>query len=415
MAPAAPPLTPDFAANPYPYYASLREAGPVQFHETLLRGCYVLNRHEDMVAVLKNPHLFSSKLMAAGTTMPKELGEDALRYFLEPKSLLASEPPLHTQLRTLVSRAFTPRRVAELEPHIREISRELLEAMLAKEEFDLIADLAMPLPVIVIAEMLGVEPERRLDFKRWSDDVLLASAMQGTGKDLPRLRQSILDLHAYLESAIEQRRHTPRNDLISALVEASQSAEDGFLTPLDLMAFTRLLLIAGNETTTNLIGNGMLGLLRNPSEWERLAANPSLMPNAVEEMLRYDSPAQALIRLVTDDTEIAGHPIPRGARVLLLLGASNRDPRRFPEPDRLDVTREVQSHLSFGHGIHFCLGAPLARIEAKVVFEELFRRVRRVAFAPGQESNIPWSAAFLIRGPKSLRLTAERHQPAQAA
>ncbi|MFY0522620.1 cytochrome P450 [Archangium gephyra] len=414
MKPLAPQLTPQVTLDPYPFYASLREAGPVPFVESLMRGCYVLTRHEDITSVLKNPALFSSKLMAPGAMMPKELGEDVLRYFQAENNLLTSAPPLHTRLRTLVSRAFSPRRVAGLEPRIRELSGELIDAMLAREEFDLIPELAAPLPVIVIAEMLGVEPERRLDFKRWSDDVLRATAMQGTHEELMRLRESILAFHAYLEAAVERRRREPRQDLISALIEASE-AEGGFLSTLDIIAFTRLLLVAGNETTTNLIGNGLVALLRNPSEWERLAADPSLMPNAVEEMLRYDSPAQALIRVVLEDTEIAGQPVPKGSRVLLLLGASNREPRRFPEPDRFDVTREAQGHVSFGHGIHFCLGAPLARLEAKVVFEELFRRVRRVSFAPGQEETIPWNQAFLIRGLKSLRLKAERHQPAQAA
>ena len=414
MQPLAPTLTPEVTLDPYPFYASLREAGPVRFVESLMRGCYVLTRHEDITSVLKNPALLSSKLMAPGAMMPRELGEDVLRHFQSENNLLTSAPPLHTRLRTLVSRAFTPRRVAELEPRIRELSSALLDAMLAQEEFELIRDFAAPLPVIVIAEMLGVEPERRLDFKRWSDDVLLAITLPGKIGEVARVRESLLEFHAYLEAAVERRRREPRNDLISALIEASE-AEGGFLSTLDIMAFTRLLLVAGNETTTNLLGNGMVALLRTPSEWERLAADPSLMPNAVEEMLRYDSPAQALIRVVLEDTELAGHPVPKGSRVLLLLGASNRDPRRFPEPDRFDVTREAQGHVSFGHGIHFCLGAPLARLEAKVAFEEIFRRVRRVSFAPGQEATIPWNQAFLIRGPKSLQLRAERHQPAQAA
>jgi cytochrome P450 len=415
MSSLAPQFTPEVTLDPYPFFASLREAGPIQFIPSLMRGCYVLTHHEDIHTVLKNPALFSSKLMGPGAMMPKELGEDVLRHFMSENNLLTSAPPLHTRLRNLVSRAFTMRRVAELEPRIRELSREMIEAMLAREEFELIRELAAPLPVVVIAEMLGVEPGRRLDFKRWSDDVLLAISLPGTLGELSRLRDSLLEFHTYLEAVVEQRRREPRNDLISALIEASE-AEGGFLSTLDIMAFTRLLLVAGNETTTNLIGNGMVALLRHPSEWERLVANPSLIPNAVEEMLRYDSPAQALVRVVMEDTELAGQAIPKGSRVLMLLAAANRDPRRFPEPDRFDVTREAaQSHVSFGHGIHFCLGAPLARLEAKVVFEELVRRVRRVSFAPGQEGTIPWNQAFLIRGPKSLRMRAERHQPARAA
>ncbi|KFA88079.1 cytochrome P450 [Archangium violaceum] len=414
MSSLAPQLTPEVTLDPYPFYASLREAGPIPFVPSLMRGCYVLTRHEDIASVLKNPVLFSSKLMAPSAMMPREIGEDVLRFFQVENNLLTSIPPLHTRLRGLVGRAFTPRRVAELEPRIREICGELLDTMLAREEFELVAELAAPLPVIVIAEMLGVEPERRLDFKRWSDDLLRTTAMMGASQELDRLRDSLLAFHAYLEAVVERRRREPRQDLISALLEASES-EGGFLSTLDIMAFTRLLLVAGNETTTNLIGNGMVALLRHPSEWERLAADPSLLPNAIEEMLRYDSPAQALVRLVMEDTELAGQALPKGSRVLLLLGAANRDPHRFPEPDRFDITREAQGHSSFGHGIHFCLGAPLARIEAKVVFEELFRRVRRVSFAPGQEGTIPWNQAFLIRGPKSLRMKAEPYPAARTA
>ncbi|WNG57790.1 cytochrome P450 [Archangium gephyra] len=409
-----PSLTPDITRDPYPFYASLREAGPIQFVPSLMRGCYVLTHQEEILSVLKNPILFSSKLMAPGAMMPKEIGEDVIRLFQVENNLLTSSPPLHTRLRNLVGRAFTARRVADLEPRMRELSGQLLDAVLAREEFDLISEVAAPLPVIVIAEMLGVEPERRLDFKRWSDDVLRATAMTGASEELSRLRQSILELHAYLEAAIERRRHEPRNDLISALIEASED-EGGFLSTLDIMAFTRLLLITGNETSTNLIGNGMVALLRHPTEWERLAADPSLMPNAIEEMLRYDSPGQALLRLATEDTEISGQAIPKGSRVMLLLAAANRDPRRFPEPDRFDVTREIQAPLFFGYGTHFCLGAPLARLEGKVAFEEIFRRVRRVSFAPGQEDSIPWNQAFLIRGPKSLRLKAEPNPAARTA
>ncbi len=401
--PSLPPMA-ELLANPHPFFAALREAAPVQKVEALM-GSYVVARHEHVGAILKNTAVFSSRGMGFEKVMPPELGEEVLRYFRVDKNLISSDPPQHTRLRTLVSRAFTPRRVAELEPHLRDITRGLLDTMLAQEEFDLMTDLAAPLPVTVIAEMLGIEPEHRRDFKRWSDTIIQAASF--TIRDKSQLGQGIRELQAYLEAAIERRRREPRQDLISALVEASE-AEGGFLSTLELIDFVRLLLIAGNETTTNLIGNGMVALLQHSSEWERLVADPSLLPNAIEEMLRYEGPAQSLLRMTTEDTEIAGHPLPKGAPLMLLLSAANRDPRRFPEPDRFDITRDTQGHLAFGHGVHFCLGAPLARLEAKVAFEELLRRVRRVSFAPGQESHIAWSETFIVRGPLSLRVRAER-------
>ncbi len=410
MTTPASPLTPEVLSNPYPFYATLREAAPVQLVPGLM-GCHVISRHEHIGPLLRNTAVFSSRMMASNRFMPPELGEEVIRYFRAENNLISADPPLHTRLRTLVSRAFTPRRVAGLEPRIREITGELLDALLAREEFDLISDLAAPLPVTVIAEMLGIEPERRLDFKRWSDSVVLALSGMAKGEDLTRMGHDLVELHTYLEATLALRHQEPRDDLISALVEASAS-EGGFLSTLDLMGFVRLLLVAGNETTTNLIGNGLVALLRHPDAWERLAADASLIPNAVEEMLRYDSPAQAVIRVTTEDTEVAGHPIPKGSRVMFLLGAANHDPRKFPEPDRFDISRDTQGHVAFGHGVHFCLGAPLARLEAKVVFEELFRRVRRLAFAPGQEDSIAWGRAFVVRGPKSLRLRAERRQAA---
>jgi cytochrome P450 len=396
-------LTPELLSNPYPFYASLREAAPVQQVKALM-GCHVISRHEHIGPILKNTAVFSSTIMGAGGLFPKELGEEVLRYLRADNNLVASDPPLHTQLRSLVSRAFTPRRVAELEPRIRELASGLLDAMLARDEFDFISDLAMPLPVTVIAELLGVEPERRLDFKRWSDDVMKATAMGLSTLELTGIATSLRELIEYMEAAIARRRREPGGDLISALLQA----DEGLLKPADVITFTRLLLVAGNETTTNLLGSGMVALLRHPSEWERLVADASLIPNAVEEMLRYDSPIQAILRVTTQDTEVAGHPLPQGSRVMLLLGAANRDPHKFPEPDRFDVTRDPHGYMSFGHGVHFCLGAPLARLQVKVVLEELLRRVRRVSFAPGQEDHLDWGGKLILRGPKRLRLRAER-------
>ena len=398
--------SPENLRNPYPFYAALRESAPVHVLAAF-GGTHAITRYDDIAPILKNPTLFSSQRIAPGLHLPKEVGEQARRFFRAQNNLIASDPPQHTRLRTLVGKAFTPRRIAEMEPRIRAITRQLLESMLAHEEFDLMAELAVPLPVIVISEMLGVEPERRQDFKRWSDHVVQTVALSQGKLDPGPILQSLTQLHAYLEETIERRRREPQGDLISALVEAAE----GFLEVEDLISFTRLLLVAGNETTTNLLGNALVSLLRSPSEFSRLQADPTLIPSAIEETLRYEGPVQSLMRMTTQDTQIASHPIPEGTRLFLVLAAANRDPRRFTEPDRFDITRQDQGQLAFGHGVHFCLGAPLARLEAKVALEELLPRVRQLAFAPGQEHDIDWGESFLLRGPRRLRLRAERSPP----
>jgi cytochrome P450 len=397
------PWSPEHLRDPYPFYASLRESAPVLQVEAF-GGAYAITRYDDITAALKNPGIFSSRRVAPVVSLKAESGEKARGYFGNSKNLISADPPEHTRLRALVSRAFTSRRVAELEPWMRSLTRELLDRMLAREEFDLMAELAIPLPVAVISELLGVEPERREDFKRWSDHVVQTMAMSVGPRDPASILAGLQEFHTYLEEAIEQRRREPRGDFISALLEASE----GYLDVPDLISFTRLLLVAGNETTTNFLGNALVALLRHPQELERLLENPSLINSAIEEALRYDGPLQSVVRVTAEDTEVAGHRIPEGARVMLLIAGANRDPRRFVEPDRLDITRDNPSSLSLGHGVHFCLGAPLARLEAKVVLEEFVSRVRHVSFAPGQEQSLDWGNSLQLRGPRALRLKAER-------
>jgi cytochrome P450 len=395
------PLSPAVIENPYPHYAALREAAAVSSLPAL-GGALAVSRYVDVLFVLKNPALFtSSKKKEIMARMSPNLGAEVAR-FQRAQTLVGVDPPVHTQMRGLVSRAFTPQRVAAMEPRIRSITRELISLVLPRGEMCLIEDLATPLPVRVIAELLGVEPERQRDFKRWSDLFLSAFARSQRGGDMVEIETGLRELRLYLEGVIAKRRQAPQDDLISALIQSGE--QEGVLSPDDVVQFANLLLIAGNETTTNLIGNGVHALLSNPGEWQKLLRTPKLIPNAVEEILRYDSPVLGVSRSAVQDIHVGGEVIPAGATVFAFLGAANRDPRRYPDPDRFDVTRDATGHVAFGHGIHFCLGASLARLEATVVFEELCARMPDLSYPRGRPEGVTWGDNMLIRGPKSLQL-----------
>ena len=387
------PFAPEVKENPYPYYAYLRRHAPAYRVEPF--GFWAISRYEDVDYAVRNPQLFSS-----ATLFEVMLGD--LNPVPEAPSLISSDPPVHTRLRKLVNRAFTPRLIAALEPRIREIASQLIAQVATGSEFDLIADLTIPLPVIVIAEMLGVEPDRRDNFKRWSDDLVSAINMASGGiaeEDRSRIRQSIAEFRTYFQHTIEARRREPREDLISGLVRAEE--EQQALTADEILGLTTLLLIAGNETTTNLIGNAVLALLDHPAELAKVRADPALVPNLVEETLRYDTPVQNIFRQTTRDVELAGTAIPAGAPLLLLYGSANRDERKFPDPDRFDVTRDTQGHLGYGYGIHYCLGAPLARLEGKVALEALLFQLPPWS---RKEDRMQRVDSFLVRGVKTLPL-----------
>ena len=414
------PFSEALRANPYPHYAALRRQAPVYRVES--SGNYVVSRYTDVRYVLRHPELFSSSAMqsmmlsgfvpGAGTPGMGFSGADAARLVelmrelpislpevLGSRSLIASDPPAHSPMRSLVNRGFTPRRIAALEPRIRAIARAALDAVENKCEFDLVHDFSIPLPVTVIAEMLGVEPDRHADFKRWSDCIISGITGAAAGLRPEILLQVFKELSEYVTGVIEARRTQPREDLISTLTHA----EDGetALTPVEILMFTLLLLVAGNETTTNLLGNAMLALLAHPAELARVQRDPGLIPGLVEEALRFDSPAQFVFRRATRDVELAGTCIPAGATVMPLIGSANRDDAQFPDADRFDVGRNPQGHLGFGVGIHFCLGASLARLEARVALEALLTRFSALERL---ESDIAYIDSFLVRGPQRLAL-----------
>jgi cytochrome P450 len=416
------PMRPEMRANPYPAYAELRRLAPV--HRIESTGAWAVSRYRDALFVLRRPDLFSSSamktMMMGGVTGNGGLakafaGADPARLgallqqlpipiaeFATSRSLISVDPPVHGPLRSLVNRGFTPRRIAELEPRIREIARESLAAVEEKGEFDLVADLAIPLPVTVIAEMLGVEADRHADFKHWSDCII--SGITGSAGSIrpEALLQAFSELCAYITREIEERRARPREDLITTLTRAE--AGETALSPVEVMGFTLLLLVAGNETTTNLLGNTMLALLEHPDQLARVQRDPGLIPSLVEEMLRFDPPAQFVFRAATRDAELAGTRISAGDTVMALLASANRDEEQFPDGDRFDVARNPQAHLGFGVGIHFCLGASLARLEARVTLEELLARFARFERL---EPAVEYIDSVLVRGPRRLPLRFE--------
>ncbi|WBL37203.1 cytochrome P450 [Tepidiforma flava] len=388
---AAPNINdPAFLENPFPFYELGRAMSPLILPE---RGLAMVFGYDDATAILKDWETWSSRFPP-----PPEVTDPP-----EPM-MLSSDPPRHTRLRSLVSQAFTPRMVEQLEPRIREITRELLAPALEAGECDLVAALAYPLPVIVIAEILGIPPEDRAKFKEWSDEAVasLGTALGGSGR---QIRAEVFEeMREYFTRMTEERRQRPRNDLISGLVQAEQDGER--LTFADLLQMLVLLLVAGNETTTNLISNTMLSFLEHPGELAKVAAEPARIPGAIEEVLRYNSPVQATVRRPTRDVEVHGKTIPANLPTVVWLAAANRDPAQFPEPLRFDVERSPNRHLAFGLGIHFCLGAPLARLEARVAYEELLGAA--TGFERTTEGMLPRVPTFIMRGVLELPIAFRR-------
>jgi cytochrome P450 len=389
------PFLPEFHADPYPFYRRLREQDPV--HRTPM-GFWVLTRYDDCVAVLRDARFGREEFQQMLSAVYG--GEESDRL---PRSMLFRDPPDHTRLRALVSKAFTPRTIEQMRGHIQEIVDRLLARALGQGGMDVIEDLAYPLPVTVICEMLGVPVDDHLAIRGWSADIARSLDAIGLRVDdsiVERGRVARRALADYFRALVPERRARPRADLLSGLLAAEEQGDK--LTEPEVIAMCLLLFIAGHETTVNLIGNGTLALLRHPAELARLQREPGLVPNAVEELLRYDSPVQRTARITTEDVDVAGHAIAKGTMVVTALGAANRDPAQFPDPDRLDVTRRDPRHISFGYGIHFCLGAPLARVEGQIALGTLLGRAPGLALA---ETAPEWRESSVLRGLKRLRVT----------
>lgn len=412
------PFSESVREDPYPYYEALRAEAPVYWAEEAEAWC--VSRYDDVQFVLHNPELFSSdamRTMLMGARPGVNPLEDpdamaraltltqALAFPLEElmgaRQLLSEDPPRHTEIRNLVNRGFTPRRIAMWEPRVRELTRAYVNEMRDAEEIDLVAALAMPLPVRVICEMLGVEPERRDDFKQWSDRIIAGTT--GSARTVDPLTSGFADamkeLAEYVRGVTAQRTKHPSDDVISVLVAARDGAG---LSPAEMTLFVLLLLIAGNETTTNLIGNATNALLSHPSQLARVSADRSLVSSWIEETLRWDAPVQFVIRRTNADVEIAGQRLPANVHVVAILGSANRDERHWgPTAAQFDVTRNPQGHLAFGFGNHFCLGASLARLEASIALEALLDELPR---RERGEPRVEHIDSFMIRGPKRFLL-----------
>jgi cytochrome P450 len=380
--------------NPYRWLGELREAGPVQ--RVRMRGdldTWVVTRYDDVLAAMSDSRLSSDPRTAREVFKDSALGD---RFDDNaPLSLISSDPPDHTRLRRLVSRAFTARRVEQLRPRIQEIADALLDEMGPRGAADLVADYAFPLPVSVICELLGVPFADRLLFRRWSSALLAIPVDEAAVAAVEDARTNLFE---YLRKLIAVKRTERRDDLISDLIDAG---DDQRVSDDELVSLAVLLLIAGHETTVNLIGTGVLLLLEHPDQLDLLRTDPALLPSAVEEFLRFDGPVmRGLLRYTLEDVEIGGVRIPAGQIVLPCIGAANRDPARFDRPDAMEVVRNGNSHVGFGHGIHFCLGAALARAEGAIAIGSLIRRLPDLALAVSADSLL--RRRTFIRGLEAL-------------
>ncbi len=383
------PLSPEFIADPYPYYERLRNESPILFDPDW--KLWFVSTYEDVNTLLRERCLGRDMDGAPKPDVRTPFGK------LHHNSLMEKEPPDHTRLRGLVNKAFTPARVETLRPRVTQIAHRLLDAVNWRGEMDLLADFAEPLPVMVIAELLGVPEEGRPFLRPWSHAIVAMYELSPSTEDADRANRAVVEFSNYLKGLIDRRRTSPQDDLISALVEAEE--EGNRLSEDELIATCILMLNAGHEATVNAIANGMLAFFRHPQQFDILKRSPDYLKTAVEEILRYDTPLQLFRRWVREDLEYRGKTFEKGTQLALLYAAANRDPHRFENPNHFDITRQDNPHLAFGAGIHYCVGAPLARLEMQIALQVLIERLPNLRLA---KENVEVRPSYVIRGLKAL-------------
>jgi len=385
--------SPQFKANPYPFYARLRAEAPVVRARVPIAGTgWLVTRYDDVFTALRDGR-FANDWSPRMPWFLRRLARPITRH------MLVRDAPDHTRLRTLVNKAFTPRLIERLRGRIENLCDELLDAGAAAGRMDLVRGYALPLPITVIAELLGIPAEDRLRFHAWSRGMVAASSNLGMMKALPGVWSAI----QYMRQLFAERRARPKDDLVTALVEAEEAGDR--LSEEELVAMVILLMLAGYETTVNLIASGTLALVENREQRERFQQEPELGESAVEELLRYTSPLEiASVRLLREELRIGSTIVPRGELILAVLGSANRDEAQFADPDKLDIAREPNRHVAFGQGAHFCLGAPLARLEGRIALTSLFQRLPDLRLAVPRES-LCWRRSLVFRGLESLPIT----------
>jgi cytochrome P450 len=406
------PTDPAVQQDPFPHYAALREQAPVWQGPG---GIYFVSRHDAVVDVLRQPNTFSSQWGNSAGAPAVRGAENELREILKHgypavNTMLTLDPPLQTRYRKSVGKAFSTRRIESMEAKIRQRVVELLEAWPARGRVDFMRQLSVPLPVRVIADFLSIPLTREADVKRWSDDSVAAIGVSLSRERGLEAARGIVEMQNFLASLIEERQREPQDDFLSELVAAEFEDAEGVVRKLqmpEMLSIVQQLMVAGNEATTKGINEIMKLLVQHPVTWKRIQEDPSMIPAMLEEGLRLASPNQGLFRICTEDSEVAGISIPKGARLWVMFGSGNRDERVFADPDRFDPDRaNLNESLAFGRGAHFCIGAPLARLELRVLYEELARRIETIAFAPG--TTLEYEPSFILRGLKALEIDIVR-------